>query len=118
MDTTPSNTTDQETLRHQMEAMGVESTTSITTLGADTPIERDDLKRETLLLPNQTADSLGCTQYKRLETTEKSNSSPDTIIKSNGTQYICIKGISMGTTLTPYYVHLLMEKYFQHHIVQ
>ena len=109
MDTTPSNTTDQETLRHQMEAMGVESTTSITTLGADTPIERDDLNKETLPLPNQTADSLKRTQHKRLENTQECYSSPDTIIKSNGAHCICIKGISMGTTLTPYYVHLLME---------
>ena len=98
--------------------MDVKSTTSTTTLGAGTPIERDDLSNETLQLPNQTADSLVCRQYKGLENTKEYNSIPDTILRCNGAHYICIKGIPMGTTLTPYYAQLLMDKCHQQHMVQ
>ena len=84
MDTNPSYTFNQEALLNQMEAMDVKSTTSITTPGAGTPIERDDLSNETLQLPNQTADSLVCRQYKGLENTKEYNSIPDTILRCNG----------------------------------
>ena len=77
MDSTPPNTTDQEALRHQLEAMGVESTTSITTLGADTPRIRDNLSHETLDLLNQAADSLNKAQNKGIKRLRTDSNSTD-----------------------------------------
>ena len=52
---------------NQLEAMGVESTTSITTLGADTPMARNNLSHETLELLTKAADSLENTHLKGLK---------------------------------------------------
>ena len=58
MDTNPSASISQDTLLNRMEAMGVESTASFKTLGADTPIARENISSETLQLLNEAADEL------------------------------------------------------------
>ena len=58
MVTNMSTSTSQDTLMAQMEAMGVQSTTSITTLGAATPFPKENLSNETLELLQKTADTL------------------------------------------------------------
>ena len=50
MDTTPSTTVNQDVLLYQMEALGVESTTSFITSKADTPLPKENISNETLQL--------------------------------------------------------------------
>ena len=58
MVTNMSTNTSQDTQMAQMEAMGVQATTSITTLGVATPFPKENLSNETLELLQKTADTL------------------------------------------------------------
>ena len=58
MDTNPSTSTSQDALLTQIEAMGVKSTTSLITLGVDTPVPKETLSNETLDLLEKAATSL------------------------------------------------------------
>ena len=58
MDTIMSTSTSQDTLLNQMEAIGIQSTTSMTTLGNDTPAPKGNISNETLQLLESAATKL------------------------------------------------------------
>ena len=53
-----STSTSQDTLLNQMEAIGIKSTTSMTTLGQDTPTPRGNISNDTLQLLETAATKL------------------------------------------------------------
>ena len=58
MSTNPSNSVSHETLMNQMEGMGIESTTSMDTLGQDTSLPKGNISNETLELLKWACDKL------------------------------------------------------------
>ena len=58
MDTKSSTSTSQDALLTEIEALGVNSTTSLITLGVDTPFPKETLGKETLELLEKAATTL------------------------------------------------------------
>ena len=118
MDTNPSISVSHETLLNQKEAMGIESTTSLTTLGHDIPLSKENISQETLRLPNGDPKKLA-QPMKSAKTSSEENDTDERAhypasskpLYLNNWEIYLPGGTAMGTALGPNYANLFMDNF-------
>ena len=111
MDAETSTSASHDTLLNQLEAIGIESTTSIKTLGTDTPIPRGNISNETLELLTNASASLANPKrgIKRMRETTPTGDERSTYPKDSKALYLKTKTLHRRKLSLAATIHQIKE---------